>query len=533
LISGLIDHAARVHGRTEIVSREFDRTLHRTNYAKVERRARRLAKALRRLGIGEGDRVASLAWNTHRHLEVYYGVSGMGAVLHTVNPRLFPEQLIYMINHASDRILFADGTFVPLLEKLLPHLPLVERIVLLLPEAAMPPSDPEFLSYEALLDAEDEGYAWPEFDERRAAMLCYTSGTTGNPKGALYSHRSTVLHAMASSTADMLGLTAGDSVCPVVPMFHACAWGTAYSAPLTGARLVMPGQHLDGESLCSLFREERVTCSAGVPTLWLGALDHAGRTGNGFGPLKRVLIGGSAAPPSMIDAFASYGIEARQGWGMTEMSPLGTVAALKHHHADAPEEDRRAAIESQGRPPYLVEMKLVGAEGQVLPHDGTSIGEVWVRGAWIISGYFGDEAATRDAFDRDGWFRTGDVGTIDEDGYLRLTDRAKDVIKSGGEWISSIDLENAALAHPDVGEAAVIGVPHPKWSERPLLVVVLQPGRPLDKEAILAFLAERVARWWLPDDIVAMAEIPHSATGKISKAKLRDDFRDYRRPSVA
>jgi fatty-acyl-CoA synthase len=527
LISGLISHAAKYHKTTEIVSRESDRSVHRTSYQAVEHRSRCVAQALARLGIRQGERVASLAWNTHRHLELYYGVSGSGAVLHTVNPRLFPAQIAFMINHAEDRILFTEAMFLPLVDALLPQLKTIEHVVVL---ADPPAGRRELLSYETLIGAESGDYDWPDLDERQASMLCYTSGTTGNPKGALYTHRSAVLHALAISTADMLGMTAADTVCPVVPMFHVCAWGIPYSAPLVGARMVLPGQFLDGDSLCTLFREEGVTCSAGVPTLWLGALDHASRQGIGFGRLRRVLIGGSAAPPAMVEAFARHGVEARQGWGMTEMSPLGTVTALKHHHEAAPEEDRCRALLSQGRPPYLVDLKLVGSEGQVLPHDGKSVGDLYVKGAWIISEYFGDAAATSDAFDRDGWFRTGDVGSIDPDGFLRLTDRSKDVIKSGGEWISSIDLENAALGHPDVAEAAVIGIAHEKWGERPLLIVVLRPGRALDAASILEFLRPRVAKWWLPDDIVTVPEIPHSATGKILKTKLREMFREYRLP---
>jgi acyl-CoA synthetase (AMP-forming)/AMP-acid ligase II len=533
LISSLIEHAARFHGDTEIVSREADRSLHRYTYADAHLRAKQLAKALQRLGVKAGDRVATMAWNTHRHFELYYGISGIGAVLHTINPRLFHDQLRYMANHAEDQVLFLDLSFVATVEKLVSELKTVRHYVVLAPRDQMPQTTlPGVLCYEDLLAAETPEMEWPVFDERSASSLCYTSGTTGNPKGALYSHRSTLLHAFGSVSADMLALSAGDCLCPVVPMFHVNAWGTPYSAALVGCKLVLPGQYMDGESLCTLFEQEKVTISMAVPTVWLNALNYAETQGRGFYDIKRLVIGGSAAPPAMIETFArQYGVTVLHAWGMTEMSPLGTCANLKHKHHAAPAAVLKSVRESQGRPSALVDLKIVDAAGNRLPHDGKAFGDLYVRGPAIISGYFNDEAATRDAFDAEGWFKTGDVCSIDPDGYMRITDRSKDVIKSGGEWISSIELENAAMGHPDVAEAAVIGVHHPKWDERPLLIIVLKEGRTLDKPLLMACLAERVAKWWLPDDIVTVAQIPHTATGKILKTKLREDFSSYRFPT--
>ena len=534
LISTLIEHAARFHSDTEIVSREADRSIFRYTYAEAAARAKQIAKAIARLGTESGDRIGTLAWNSHRHFELYYAISGTGRVLHTINPRLFPEQLRYIINHAADQILFLEPSFVGLVEKLAPELTTVQHYVIMAPKALMPATSlPNVLCYEDLIEAETPDLEWPRFDEQSASSLCYTSGTTGNPKGALYSHRSTVLHAFAACAADMLGIGAVDSVLPVVPMFHVNAWGIPYSCPLAGAKLVLPGQHLDGESLCTLFDQEQVTFSLGVPTIWLGALKYAEETGKGFSSVKRVVIGGSAAPPSMIEAFdKKHGIRALHAWGMTEMSPLGTGATLKAKHATASPEDITRVLCSQGRPSYMVDLKITDEEGRRLPHDGVAIGNLYVRGPWVVSGYYNDPAASAEAFDAEGWFKTGDVCTIDPDGYVRITDRSKDVIKSGGEWISSIELENAALNHPDVAEAAVIGVHHPKWDERPLLVVVMKPERELDKDAVRQVLAERVAKWWLPDDIVAVDQIPHTATGKILKTKLREDFSLHRLPTT-
>ncbi|HEV2673745.1 MAG TPA: 3-(methylthio)propionyl-CoA ligase [Aliidongia sp.] len=534
LISSLIEHAARFHGDTEIVSREADRSVFRYDYAAAADRAKQIGQAIARLGAEPGDRIGTLAWNSHRHFELYYGISGTGRVLHTINPRLFPDQLRYIINHAADRILFIEPSFVGLVEKLAPLLTTVRHYVIMAPKALMPDTSlPNALCYEELIDAESAEFEWPRFDEQSASSLCYTSGTTGNPKGALYTHRSTLLHAFAACAADMLGIGAADSVLPVVPMFHVNAWGIPYSCPLAGAKLVLPGPYLDGESLCTLFEQERVTFSLGVPTIWLGALKYAEETGKGFSSVKRVVVGGSAAPPSMIEAFdKKHGIRALHAWGMTEMSPLGTAATLKSKHATAAPEEITRVLCSQGRPSFMVDLKITGEDGQRLPHDGVAIGNLYVRGPWVVSGYYNDEAASAEAFDAEGWFKTGDVCAIDPDGYVRITDRSKDVIKSGGEWISSIDLENAAVGHPDVAEAAVIGLPHPRWDERPLLILVPKPGRTIDKAAMMSFLADRVAKWWLPDDIALVDQLPHTATGKLLKTQLRQDFADYKLPTA-
>jgi fatty-acyl-CoA synthase len=534
LISTLIEHAARFHGDTEIVSREADRSIFRYTYAEAAARAKQVAKAIARLGAEPGDRIGTLAWNSHRHFELYYGISCTGRVLHTINPRLFPEQLRYIINHAADRILFLEPSFVGLVEKLAPELTTVRHYVIMAPRARMPATSlPGALCYEDLIEAETPALDWPSFDEKTASSLCYTSGTTGNPKGALYSHRSTVLHAFGSCAADMLGITAADCVLPVVPMFHVNAWGVPYSAPLSGAKLVLPGQHLDGESICTLFDDEQVTYSLGVPTVWLGALKYAEETGKGFSSMKKLVIGGSAAPPSMIEAFDKrHGVHVLHAWGMTEMSPLGTAAALKARHRTASPEEVMRVRWSQGRPSYMVDLKITDEAGRRLPHDGVAVGDLFVRGPWVVAGYFNDPQASAEAFDAEGWFKTGDVCSIDADGYVRITDRSKDVIKSGGEWISSIDLENAAIGHPDVAEAAVIGLPHPKWDERPLLIVVPKAGREIDKPALMSFLGGKVAKWWLPDDIAVVEQLPHTATGKLLKTQLRKDFADYRLPTA-
>jgi acyl-CoA synthetase (AMP-forming)/AMP-acid ligase II len=534
LISSLIEHAAQFHRDSEIVSRQADRSLHRYTYADAHDRARQAARALLKLGVEPGDRVATMAWNTHRHFELYYGISGIGAVMHTINPRLFHDQIRYMVNHAEDRILFLDPSFVAIVEAMAPDLPTIRHFVILAPHDQMPATSlRNVLCYEDLIAAEAPEFDWPVFDERTASSLCYTSGTTGNPKGALYSHRSTLLHTISAVTADALAISAADSLCPVVPMFHVNGWGTPYIAALTGCKLVLPGQFLDGESLCKLLDREGVTISMAVPTVWLGALKYAEETGSSFYRVNRLVIGGSAAPPAMIETFGrQYGVRVIHAWGMTEMSPMGTVAAYKVKHDAASEPVRKSVRESQGRPLGLVDLKIVDSDGNPLPHDGKAFGDLYVRGPWVISGYFRDEAASRDAFDAEGWFKTGDVCSIDPDGYVRITDRSKDVIKSGGEWISSIDLENAAMGHPDIAEAAVIGIHHPKWDERPLLIIVPKPGRDLDKASIQAFLAERVAKWWLPDDIVAVEQIPHTATGKILKTKLRADFAGHRLPTA-
>jgi acyl-CoA synthetase (AMP-forming)/AMP-acid ligase II len=520
LISDILAHAAAWHGDTAIVSCDAEGAPFRYTYAEAEIRVRRLARALTRLGIGAGDRVGTLAWNHHRHFELYYAVSGIGAVCHTINPRLADDQLVYIVNHAADRLLFVDPMFLPLVERIAARLPPDCRVIAL-----------DEGGYEPLLAGESADFAWPQFDERTAAALCYTSGTTGAPKGALYSHRSTVLHAWAVALPDACAISANDVLALIVPMFHVCAWGAPYAAPMQGAKLVLPGPRLDGASLYRLFEAEGVTVSAGVPTVWLGFEAHLSASGARCSTLRRLLCGGSAVPPSLIAAFERHRIDLIQGWGMTEMSPLGAVARPKVKHAGLDAEAAMALRAKQGRPPFGVEMKIVDDSGAALPHDGRSVGELLVRGPWVVGGYFENPEASAAAVETDGWFRTGDVATIDPDGFMQITDRRKDIIKSGGEWISSIDLENAAMGHPEIAEAAVIAVPHPRWGERPLLIVTLRPGRNADRAALLAFLAERFPRWMLPDDVVALAELPHTATGKVLKTRLREMFRDYRLPN--
>jgi len=527
LISATLVHAATYHRDTEIVSRTVEGAIHRYTYAEAERRSKRLARALLRLGIKPGDRVGTLAWNTFRHFELYYGISGIGAICHTINPRLFDDQIVYIVNHAADRLLFIDTTFIPLVERLAPQFPRDCRIVLL--------SDAEtslsgLARYDDLIAGEGEEFDWPEFDERTASALCYTSGTTGRPKGVLYSHRSTILHALGASLPHAIPMTAADVVCPVVPLFHACGWATPYTAPINGAKLVLPGTRLDGTSLYELFEAEGVTLSLGVPTIWLGFAAHLQATGARCTTLRGVLSGGAAVPPALTEAFEDRGITIMQGWGMTEMSPLGTVSALKAKHLALDAAGQRAIKAKAGRPVFGVEMKIVDENGRTLPHDGTSVGEVMVRGPWIISGYFEDEEATYAAVEADGWLHTGDVAAIDADGYMQIVDRSKDVIKSGGEWISSIELENAALAHEDVAEAAVIAVPHPRWGERPLLIVAPRPGYRPDRDDLIALLARQFPRWMLPDDVVTVPELPHTATGKLMKTRLREMFRDHKLP---
>ncbi len=525
LISSIITHAATYHGDVEIVSRSVEGPIHRYTYRAAARRAKLLAKALLRLGIEPGDRVATLAWNTYRHLELYYAISGIGAICHTINPRLFDDQIAYIVNHAADRLIFVDTTFLPIVERLAPRFPANCHIVMLCDAEAAPQTNlPILACYEALLAGEDDDFDWPEFDERSAASLCYTSGTTGHPKGALYSHRSTILHAFAISLPDAISISAADVVCPVVPLFHACGWGIPYAAPMNGAKLVLPGPRLDGASLCELFESEGVTYALGVPTVWLGFESHLSTSGARCSSLQRVLSGGSAVPPSMVEAFARHGIDMRQGWGMTEMSPLGTTSALKAKHRALDPQQHLAVKIKQGRPVFGVEMKIVDDAGRTQPHDGKSMGELLVRGPWIVSGYFADEAASSAAVEPDGWFHTGDMATIDADGYMQITDRRKDVIKSGGEWISSIDLENAAIAHDDVAEAAVIAVSDPRWGERPLLIVAPRPGRRPEREALIEFLAGQFPKWMLPDEVVCIDELPHTATGKVMKTRLREMF---------
>jgi fatty-acyl-CoA synthase len=538
LISQLIEHAALNHGDTEIVSRTVEGPIHRYTYRDANKRAKKVAEALLGLGIKVGDRIGTLAWNGYRHFELYYGISGMGAVCHTINPRLFPEQIVYIVNHAEDQLLFVDLNLLPAVEKLLPQMKGVRHVVAMTDRAHLPKdcNIPNLLVYEELIADEPGTYEWPEFDERTASSLCYTSGTTGNPKGVLYHHRSTILHAYGAALPDTLNLSARSVVLPVVPMFHVNAWGLPYSAALVGAKLVFPGVALDGASLHELFEKERVTFTAGVPTVWLALLNHMKANNLKLSTVKYAVIGGSAAPPAMIETFdKEFGVEVLHAWGMSEMSPLGTVNHPKEKHLDFSSADLLQVRLKQGRPPYGVEMTIVDDAGNELPRDGKAFGDLLVRGPWITSGYFkgeGGEVLREIAGKGGGWFATGDVATIDADGYMQITDRSKDVIKSGGEWISSIDLENAAMAHPAVAEAAVIGVAHPKWDERPLLIVHRKPGAEIDKQELVEFLATKVAKWWLPDDVQFVEAIPHTATGKILKTRLREDFKDYKLPTA-
>jgi fatty-acyl-CoA synthase len=530
MISSLIRHADRNHGDTAIVSRETTGGLHRYAYSDAHRRARQMARALLSLGVKPADRVATLAWNNHRHFELYYAVSGMGAILNTVNPRLFPEQIAYIINHAEDGLVFFDLTFLPLVEGVAPHCKGVKAWVAMTDRAHMPESKLDLLCYEELVNAHSDDYEWPEFDEHTASSLCYTSGTTGNPKGALYSHRSTVLHAYGSALPDALNLSARDTVLPVVPLFHVNAWGLPYACALAGAKLVMPGPQLDGASLHELFEAEEVTVSAGVPTIWLGLLQHLQAKGLKLTTVKRLVIGGSAAPPAMIRSFdEQFGVTVLHAWGMTEMSPLGTVNTPKAKHLKLSAAERDRVRLNQGRPIYGVDMKIVDDDGRELPRDGKAFGDLLVRGPWIVSGYFKGEGGN--VLREDGWFPTGDVATLDADGYMQITDRSKDVIKSGGEWISSIDLENLAVAHPAVAEAAVIGIAHPKWDERPLLIVVKKAGQEVTREQLLDFMRDKIAKWWMPDDVVFVDSLPHTATGKLLKTKLREEFRGHKLPT--
>jgi 3-(methylthio)propionyl---CoA ligase len=536
LISSLIRHADRYHGDTEIVSRLVEGGIHRYTYRDAHRRARQLANALTALGVKTGDRVGTLAWNGYRHLEAFYGISGMGAVMHTINPRLFPEQIAYIANHAEDAYVLFDLTFVPLIEKLAPACKSVKGWIVMTDKAHMPQAGiANLLCYEDLVNAHSDDFEWPEFDERTASSLCYTSGTTGNPKGVLYSHRSTVLHAYAAALPDSLDVSARDVLLPVVPMFHANAWALPYSCALVGAKMVLPGAQLDGKSLYELFETERVTVSAGVPTVWLALLQYMGHNKLKFSTMNRTVIGGSACPPAMINTFQEqYGVQVLHAWGMTEMSPIGTVSTLKAKHLDLPTDQKYAIQNKQGRAVYGVDMKIVDDDGKDLPWDAKAFGHLLVRGPWISKGYFKGEGGDPLRVDGNGtaWFPTGDVGTIDVDGYMQITDRSKDVIKSGGEWISSIDLENTAVAHPAIAEAAVIGIVHPKWDERPLLVVVKKKDTQVTREELLKFFEGKVAKWWMPDDVVFVEQLPHTATGKLLKTKLREDFKDYKLPTA-
>jgi 3-(methylthio)propionyl---CoA ligase len=532
LISSLLKHVERHHGSQEIVSRRVEGDLHRYTYADMSARARRLAKALRSLGVQPGSIVGTLAWNGYRHLELYFAVSGSGAVLHTLNPRLHPEQLAWIAGHAQDQVIFFDLSFHALVESIAPGLPGVAAFVAMTGRAHMPATSriPNLLCYEDLLSSEDDRYEWPAFDENTASSLCYTSGTTGNPKGVLYSHRSTILHTYAAALPDYHDLSARDVVLPVVPMFHVNAWGLPYTAAMVGAKLVFPGVSLDGKSLYELFETERATFTCGVPTVWQGLLAHVEQHGLRFHHLKRVGIGGSACPPAMLDAFERrHGIDVLHGWGMTETSPFCAASTLKSQHTALPLEQQLAVKAKQGRVVFGVDMKIVEDGGRELPWDGRSAGNLVVRGPWVLDRYFKDSERSPLL---DGWFATGDVATIDVDGYMQITDRSKDVIKSGGEWIGSIDLENVAMSHPAVEMAACIGVPHPKWDERPLLVVKRKPGADVDRDDLLAFYADKVARWWTPDDVVFVDDIPLGTTGKMLKSALREQFRNHRLPTA-
>ncbi len=535
LVSGILQHAARHFGDTEVVSRRVEGDIHRYTYADCERRARRLADAFARQGVGIGDRIATLAWNGYRHLELYYAVGGMGAIVHTLNPRLHPQQIAWIINHAGDVHLAFDLTFLPIVEAIAAHCPNVKSWIAMCDTDRQPASDKlaGLVNYETFLAGGSEDFAWPQIDERTACGLCYTSGTTGNPKGVMYTHRSTVLHAYAESLPDVMAASSRDSILPVVPMFHVNAWGIPYAAPLVGARLVFPGPQLDGKSLYELFESEGVTFSAGVPTVWLGLLQYMKQADVRFSTLKRTVVGGSACPPAMIRAFREdYGVELMHAWGMTETSPLGTLCQLQSKHLKLSEDEQHKLLEKQGHVVFGVDMKIVDDQDAELPWDGKTYGNLLVRGPWVAREYFRGEGGDPLHYDAEGrgWFPTGDVATIDADGYMHITDRSKDVIKSGGEWISSIALENLALAHPAVANAAVIGAPHPKWDERPLLIVVRKPDAQVTRDELIAHYEGKVARWWTPDDVQFVDEIPLGATGKVLKMKLREQFAGYRWP---
>jgi fatty-acyl-CoA synthase len=533
LVHKILDHAALYHANREVVTRTVEGPIHHTTYGEMAPRARKVAHALERRGIKLGDRVATLAWNSYRHMETWYGITGIGAVYHTLNPRLFPDQIVYIANHANDRALFFDTTFTDLVVQIAPKLKNVEFYVALCDREHLPKADlPNLIAYEDFIADADPTFAWKEFDENTACGLCYTSGTTGNPKGVLYSHRSNVLHAMMVAQADAHGLSNKDSVLAVVPMFHANAWALAFEAPMVGAKIVFPGPKFDGASIYELLDSEKVTMTAAVPTVWLMLLQYLEENNLKLPNLNSVLIGGSACPRSMIETFEKkYGVEVIHAWGMTEMSPLGTLGTMKHDIVDLPYDQKLDYKCKQGHAPFGVEMKIVDAEDKELPRDGKTFGRLKVRGPAIAKGYMGGDG--KDAFDSEGWFDTGDVATLDPRGYMTITDRAKDVIKSGGEWISSIEIENLAVGHPAVAEAAVIGVVHPKWDERPLLVVVLKEGKTASKEDLLTYLSGKIAKWWMPDDVVFVDELPHTATGKIQKSTLREKFGSYRLPTAA
>ena len=531
LQSSLIEFAAANHGDTEIVSRRVEGDIHRYTWADAARRSRQLAHALDGLGLAADARVGTLAWNGYRHLELYYGVSGTGRVIHTINPRLHPEQMAWIVNHAEDEALCFDMSFLPLVQLIHGQCPTVKHWIALCDADKLPADSgiPNLASYEALIANQNTDYDWPQLDENTASGLCYTSGTTGNPKGALYSHRSNILHAYAAVMPDAMALSSRDAVMPVVPMFHVNAWGTPFSMAMTGCKVVFPGPQLDGKSLYELMEAEQVTFSAGVPTIWQMLLMHVQSKGLRFSSLKRTVIGGSACPPAMIDAFAALGVRVIHAWGMTELSPLGALSTLKLKNESLPAEEKRRLLAKQGRPVFGVDLKIIDENGEDLPHDGTTYGNLMARGNWVIERYFKfDKSAVIDG----GWFHTGDVATIDPDAFMQITDRSKDVIKSGGEWISSIDVENIAMGHPAVAMAACIGMPHPKWDERPIVVVALKPDAQLSREELLAFFEGKLAKWQIPDDVVFVDAIPLGATGKMLKTRVRQMLGDYKLPTL-
>jgi fatty-acyl-CoA synthase len=531
LVSSLIDYAGKFHAEQEIVSRTVEGPIHRYTYADAARRSRQLAQALTGLGVREGDRIGTLAWNTYRHFEAWYGITGMGAVTHTLNPRLFAEQLAYIIHHAENRYILLDAMFTGMLEGILDRIPTVKGFIVMTAREDMPATTlPNVICYEDLIAPCDGDYRWPQLDEKAAAAMCYTSGTTGNPKGVLYTNRSCVLHALSAALPDVMGSGSNTTIMAVVPMFHANGWGIPHFAPMTGAKMVLPGKEMDGASIYQLLTEERVTLTAAVPTVWLMLLTYLRENHLDLPHLDRVVIGGSAAPRSMIEAFeTNYGVSVNHIWGMTEINPIGSLGSPKAVMRDMAYQDQLDLKMKQGRAMWGVDLKITDDAGNPLPWDGATAGHLMVRGPWVVSEYYRGEGGR--ILDDEGFFDTGDVANIDEYGYVQLTDRAKDVIKSGGEWISSIDLENTAVGHPEIAEAAVIGVYHPKWDERPLLVCVRAKGCAVGKQEILDYMTGKVAKWWMPDDVVFVDELPHTATGKLLKTKLREDFKGYKLPS--
>ena len=533
LISSLITFAEKHHGDGEIVSRRVEGDIHRYTYRDLARRSRQLANAIGALGLAHGDRVASLAWNGYRHMEMYFGVSGAGQVLHTINPRLHPDQIAWIMNHAEDQVLCFDMTFLPIVQAVHARCPTVKKWVALCDADKLPADSgiPGLVSYESWIGAQSSDYTWPTFDENTASSMCYTSGTTGNPKAVLYSHRSNMLHAYASMLPDAMGLSARDAALPVVPMFHVNAWGMPYAMALVGCKVVYPGPAMDGKSIYELMESEGVTFAAGVPTVWQMLLNHVQAGGLKFNTLKSTVIGGAACPPAMLATFMDdYGVTVMHAWGMTEMSPLGTVCRLKKKHETLPKDEQRKILSKQGRAVFGVDMKIVDGEGKDQPWDGKAYGDLLVKGPWIVDSYYKSDSGKSPLVD--GWFPTGDVATIDADGFMQITDRSKDVIKSGGEWISSIDIENIAMAHPAVAMAACIGMPHPKWDERPIVAVALKPGEQVTREELLSFYEGKTAKWQIPDDVVFVDAIPLGATGKMLKTKLREQLAGYQLPSL-